>query len=278
MKNTLRILLKSPKFLFGFFTLLFMFLLINIVPMINHADPLTMVGMSFDPPSKQYILGTDNFGRDMFLELMYGIKTSIKVGLVAGCIATVIGLTVGLLCGYLGGIVDDILTAATNMLLVIPSIIILILISVSFNSRTSMTTAMIIGFTAWPWTARSVRAQASSLRNRDHVNLAKISGHSTPRIIIYEIMPYIMSYVFMAFILQTATGILSEATISMLGLGPYNTISLGIMMNWALQFEAQFNGSWWAYIPPALAIALTTFSLFLINTGMDEIFNPKIRS
>jgi peptide/nickel transport system permease protein len=278
MKNTIRILIKSPKFLVGFFILLTMLLIVNIVPMINNADPLVTVGMSFDSPTKEFILGTDNFGRDMFLELMYGIKTSIFVGLMAGGIATSIGLVIGLLCGYLGGIVDDLLTTITNVMMVIPSFIILILISVSLNSRTSLTTALIIGLTAWPWTARSVRAQTTSLRNRDHVNLAKISGNSTSRIILFEIVPYIMSYVFMAFILQTATGIMAEATISMLGLGPFNTISLGVMLNWAMQFGAQFNGSWWAYIPPAVSIALVTFSLFLINTGMDEIFNPKIRS
>ncbi|WP_232313030.1 ABC transporter permease [Paenibacillus sp. P22] len=200
------------------------------------------------------------------------------VGLVAGVFATIIGLAIGLLCGYAGGFLDNILTAVTNMFIVIPSFIILILISVSINSRSSLLVALIIGLTSWPWTARAVRAQTSSLRNRDHVNLAKISGHSTPKIIVFEILPYIASYVVMAFILQVASGILSEASISMLGLGPYNTISLGIIMNWALVFEAPVAGAWWAFIPAAFSIAVITFSLYMINTGMDEIFNPKIRS
>jgi peptide/nickel transport system permease protein len=278
MNPSVRILLKSPKFLSGAITTLLMLALVLIYPAINTKDPLEMMAMAFQPPDSTLILGSDNFGRDLFLELVYGIRTSIWVGLIAGVCATVIGMVIGLACGYIGGLVDNLLTAITNMFIVIPSFIILILISVSINSRSSMVVAIIIGVTSWPWTARAVRAQTTSLRNRDHVNIAKISGHSTAKIIVYEILPYIASYVVMAFILQVASGILSEASISMLGLGPFNTISLGIIMNWALVFEAPVAGAWWAFIPAAFAIAVITFSLYMMNTGMDEIFNPKIRS
>jgi len=278
MNSSVQILIRSPKFLIGAITFLLMLAFVTIYPLINTNDPTEMVALAFQPPSAELLLGSDNFGRDLFLELVYGIKTSIFVGLVAGLSATIIGLIIGLSAGYIGGIVDDFLTAVTNIFIVIPSFIVLILISVSIDSRSTLITAIVIGITSWPWTARAVRAQTSSLRNRDHVNIAKISGHSTPRIILFEILPYIMSYVVMAFVLQTASGILSEASISMLGLGPYNTISLGIIMNWALIFEAPVSGAWWAFIPAAVAIAIITFSLYLMNTGMDEIFNPKIRS
>lgn len=278
MTHSVRILLKSPKFMIGAITTLLMFLFVLIYPLINKNDPFEMKALAFQPPSAELWLGSDNFGRDLFLELVYGIRTSVEIGLVAGLCATAIGLIIGLASGYIGGWIDNFLTAITNMFIVIPSFIILILISVSLDSRSSLIVALIIGLTSWPWTARAVRAQTVSLRNRDHVNLAKISGHSTTRIIIFEILPYIASYVVMAFILQVASGILAEASISMLGLGPYNTITLGIMMNWALVFEAPVSGAWWAFIPAALTIAVITFALFLMNTGMDEIFNPKIRS
>jgi len=278
MTHTVRILMKSPKFVIGAAAIIVMLALVMIYPLVNRHDPLEMVALAFQPPGNGYILGSDNFGRDIFLELMYGIKTSIKVGLIAGVCATVIGLVIGLASGYIGGLWDNLLTSVTNIFIVIPSFIILILVSVSINSRSSLVTALIIGLTSWPWTARAVRAQTTSLRNRDHVNIAKISGHSTPRIIFFEILPYIASYVVMAFVLQTASGILSEASISMLGLGPYNTISLGILLNWALVFEAPVAGAWWAFIPAAFSIAVITFSLYMMNTGMDEIFNPKIRS
>ncbi|MCT1400166.1 ABC transporter permease [Paenibacillus sp. p3-SID867] len=278
MNSSFRILIKSPKFMFGACMLLAMIGMVLIYPLFNRNDPLDMIALAYQPPDSKLLLGSDNFGRDLFLELIYGIRTSLQVGLIAGVFATVIGLVIGLASGYIGGMIDNLLTAITNIFIVIPSFVILILISVSIDSRSSFVTAVIIGITSWPWTARAVRAQTSSLRNRDHVNIAKISGYSTPRIIISEILPYIASYVVMAFVLQTASGILSEASISMLGLGPYNTISLGIIMNWALVFEAPVAGAWWAFIPAAISIAIITFSLYMMNTGMDEIFNPKIRS
>ena len=237
-----------------------------------------MVNLAFQPPQQGTLLGTDNFGRNVMLELAYGTRTSLQVGFTAGVVATLLGLVVGLISGYRGGIIDNLLTTFTNMFIVIPSFIILILVSVSMNNRNVILTSMVIGLTCWPWTARAVRAQTSSLRNRDHVNIARITGFSTPRIIIAEILPYIMSYVVMAFIIQLASGILAEASISMLGLGPLNTVSLGVMLNWALMFEAPVSGAWWAFLPPAAIIGAITFSLYLMNLGMDEIFNPKIRS
>jgi peptide/nickel transport system permease protein len=229
-------------------------------------------------PIELHILGTDNFGRDVMAQLVAGTKTSLIIGLVAGTIATLIGLTVGLLAGYMGGQVDNLLSSITNIFIVIPSFVILILVAVSVSSRGFLTTGVIIGITSWPWTARSVRAQTTSLRNRDHVNLSKLSGHSMPRIIARDILPYIASYVVMAFILQVASGILSEAAISMLGLGPRNVATLGLMMHWAGNFNAIFNGNWWAFFPMVIMISLVTFSLNLMNSGLDQIFNPQIRS
>jgi len=278
MRNTMRILLKSPKFMFGFTLLVLVMGFVFIYPLFNRADPFEMVASGFDPPSSEHILGSDNFGRDVFLELAHGAQASLYVGLVAGVFATLIGLIIGLFAGYVGGMIDNVLTAINNMFIVIPPLVILILISIGLNNRSSLIVGLIIGFTAWPWTARAVRAQTASLRLRDHVNIAKISGYSTMRIILNDILPYLASYAFMAFILQTATGILEEASISMLGLGPYNTISLGTMLNWAMMFEAMGTGAWWAFIPPAIIIGIFTFSLYIINSGMDEVFNPKIRS
>ena len=226
-------------------------------------------------------LGTDNFGRDMLKELLAATGTSLRIGLIAGCIATFLGLLLGLLAGYLGGLVDDILMFIANVFTVIPGFVLLILIyySVGQGARGTTTCAIIIGLTSWVWTARSVRSQVISLRNRDHVNLSKLSGHSLFRIILTDILPYIASYVVMAFILQISSAILSEAQLSLLGLGPKTTEvpTLGLMMNWAMLYSAHLNGSWWAYFPVVLIIALVSFSLNLMNTGLDQVFNPALR-
>ncbi|GHV37051.1 hypothetical protein AGMMS49546_03720 [Spirochaetia bacterium] len=312
-----KIAFKSGKFRLGFVTIAVILLLIILYPLFNHTDPLKMDGGMFERPNLHeylggkkevkaeeavsganddllaqfgltvvkkeapkslHILGTDNFGRDVFAELVAGTRTSLLIGLLAGIIATLIGLSIGLIAGYMGGQVDNILTTITNIFIVIPSFVILVLVSVSLKSRSFVTTALVIGITAWPWTARSVRAQTTSLRNRDHVNLSKLSGHSMPRIILKDILPYVASYVMMAFILQVASGILAEASLSMLGLGPQNVASLGLMMHWAMDFSALPTGAWWAFLPVVLMVALISFSLNLINSGLDQVFNPQIRS
>jgi peptide/nickel transport system permease protein len=226
-------------------------------------------------------LGTDNFGRDILTELVKATEVSLEIGLIAGTIATLIGLSLGLLGGYIGGVVDDIVMFITNLFTVIPSLVLLMLISYSIGQekRGAVTIAIVIGFTSWVWTTRAVRSQVISLRNRDHVNLSKLSGHSVIHIIINDILPYIASYVVMAFILQISLAILAEASLSIIGLGPKTSVvpTLGLMMNWALIYQAEILGKWWAYLPVLITIALITFSMNLMNTGLDQVFNPELR-
>ena len=158
-------------------------------------------------------------------------------------------------------------------------LLILISFSIGQEQRGAVTIAVVIGFTSWVWTARAVRAQVISLRNRDHVNLSKLSGHSIVHIILTDILPYIASYVVMALILQISSAILAEAGLSILGLGPRTTEvpTLGLMMNWAMIYQAHILGKWWAYFPVIVTIALITFSMNLMNTGLDQVFNPALR-
>jgi peptide/nickel transport system permease protein len=233
------------------------------------------------PNVRLLVLGTDNFGRDVLVELISATKTSLLIGFVAGSIATSIGLILGLVAGYIGGLVDDVVMFFTNIFTVIPTIVLLILISYSIGQqqRGAVTIAVVIGLTSWVWTARAVRAQVISLRNRDHVNLSKLSGHPIARIIFTDILPYIASYVFMALILQISAGILLEAGLSIIGLGPRTTEvpTLGLMMNWAMIYQAHILGKWWAYLPVIITIALISFSLNLMNTGLDQVYNPSLR-
>ncbi|HEX3052127.1 MAG TPA: ABC transporter permease subunit [Aggregatilineaceae bacterium] len=226
-------------------------------------------------------LGTDNFGRDVLTELVKAISVSLTVGFVAGIIATSIGLVLGLTSGYIGGFVDDLIVFITNLFTVIPTFVLAILISFSVGQeqRGAFAVAVIIGITSWVWTARAVRAQVVSLRNRDHVNLSKLSGHSIAHILLTDILPYLASYVVMALILQISSGILIEAQLSILGLGPRTTDvpTLGLMMQWGMIYQAHINGYWWAYFPVIVIIALISFSMNLMNTGLDQVFNPALR-
>jgi peptide/nickel transport system permease protein len=233
------------------------------------------------PNVRLLALGTDSFGRDVAPELVSATGTSLLIGLVAGLIATTIGMVMGLAAGYIGGVVDDVIMFFTNIFTVIPSFVLLILISYSIGQekRGPVVIAVVIGFTSWVWTARAVRSQVISLRNRDHVNLSKLSGHPIALIIFTDILPYIASYVFMALILQISSAILAEAGLSILGLGPKTTVTatLGLMMNWSLIYMAPSLGKWWAYMPVIVVIALISFSLNLMNTGLDQVYNPALR-
>jgi len=274
----LKRLLRSPSFVFGFTLFSGTLLLALLGPLLVTLDVERRVGLAYTAPFSGHWLGTDHMGIDMFSLLVAGLRASLYVGLIAGSVATLLGTVIGLYGGYKGGLVDDLLTSITNLFLVIPTLIVLILLSASLEEGRSLTLiALLIGCTTWTWTARAVRAQAASLRARDHVALARINGFGTAHIVLLHIMPYLLSYIFMVFILQTASGILAEASISLLGLGPYDSISLGKILNEAVQNEALTDGAWWAFAPATLLITVIAFSLYIINTSMESVFNPRLR-
>lgn len=277
MIRQLQLLFKSPWFMGG--SLMFIMLILSgfIYPIIHNADPEKVVSGPFVAPSKEFWLGTNNEGHDMLAVLFYGLRSSIFIGLVAATFATLIGTTIGIISGYKGGLTDSVLTMITNLFLVIPSILVLIIISNSLEKRSMWLVAAIIGATSWPWTARAVRAQSSSLRNREHVELAKLNGFDTASIIISQILPYIFSYVFMVFILQMATAIMQEAAVSMMGLGPYDTVTLGNIIDSAQKTEALIGDNWWVFLPATLLITLLQLSLYVVNTAMERVFNPKLQ-
>jgi peptide/nickel transport system permease protein len=272
-----RQLLTNGRFRFSLILLVLLVVFAILGPFIDSRNPLFAVGGRFDKPSAKVLLGTDVIGNDVFLQLMHGVGTSLKIGLIAGAVATFIGVLIGTLAGYLGGWIDEALMGATNVIITIPTIVILILLSVSLETRSLLSLGLIIGITSWPWTARAVRAQTASLRTREHVDVARLSGAKTLSIILWEILPYMFSYIFMAFILQLGSGILSEAALSLLGLGPTNTISLGKMLQFAIQGEAIRTGAYWAFLPPTVLLTVISFSLLMLQSSLDEVFNPKLR-
>ncbi|HEV2128024.1 MAG TPA: ABC transporter permease [Thermomicrobiales bacterium] len=240
-------------------------------------DPDQIVGGLYMDPSADAWLGTDNFGQDVFTQLIYGTRTSLIIGIIAGLVATFIGVVIGISAGFYGGIVEEALMGVTNVVITIPSIVVLILLSIAIDSRSIFAIAIIIGITSWPWTARAVRAQASSVRTREHVDLARLTGANTFSLMVFEVLPYMLSYIVMAFVLQLTSSILQEAALSMLGLGPSDSISLGVMLFWALLWESIRTGAWWAFVPPAIFLTLIAFALLLLQSSLDEVFNPRLR-
>ncbi len=271
-------LLKTPMFLIGTVIFFGTILVALLAPMLYPVDIVTRVGMPYMPPGKEHLLGTNHLGVDMLSLLITGLGSSLYVGFLAGIIATVTGTLLGIYAGFKGGWQDDVITLITNLFLVIPTFVVLILVSSSLKEGRSLALiALLIGATAWTWSARAVRAQAASLKSRDHIALARVNGDGTLRIVLLQLLPYLMSYVVMVFIMQTASGILSEAAISMIGLGPFDTVSLGTILNEAMRNEALSDGAWWAFIPPMILITIIVFALNFINTSLEGVFNPRLR-
>jgi peptide/nickel transport system permease protein len=269
-------LLRSTKFLVGIGILLF-FAILAIVLSSLTPNPKAMIDQPWLPPSNQRFMGTDLFGRDVFSLFAVGTSMSIRIGVLAGIVATLLGVIIGAVAGYRGGLTDETLMSITNIMLVIPTLALLIVIAAFLKIRNDLFLAFVIGVTSWPWTARSIRSQTLSLRSREFIDLPRISGLSELEIIVEDILPNMLSYVFMCFALQMANGILSETGLSMIGLGPTDIVSLGMILRWALLWETVRLGYWWVFVPPTIAITLLTTSLLLVNTAMDEVFNPRMR-
>ncbi|HMR66710.1 MAG TPA: ABC transporter permease [Anaerolineae bacterium] len=269
--------LRNNRLRVGLVVVLLFLVFTFVGPLLTDYAPNDYVGPSGQPPSTEYWFGTTTFGQDVFTQFVLGLESTFLVGIVGGGIGTLIGVLVGFTAGYRGGLVDEVLNTITNIVLVIPTLAILLIIAAYLEVRGVLTESIFIGLTAWPWAARAIRAQTFSLRSRDFVDLARLSGRSTGKIIFSEIAPNMMSYLFMTFILQFGGAILIAATLDFIGLGPTEGISLGLMMNNALLWSALQLGLWWWFVPPGLAITAIVGALYIMNVGLDEVFNPKLR-
>jgi|UniRef100_A0A7J3Z7A5 ABC-type dipeptide/oligopeptide/nickel transport systems, permease components len=272
-------LLRNKRFLVGLSLFIFVVCFSLIGSMIYARDPFDMSGPPEQPPSREYPLGTDRMGRDILAQIIWGTRYSLYVGVLTALIAMPIGIVIGAVAGVEGGIIDELLMSLTNIVLTIPSILLAILIAATLPSglRTYEMVAFVIGITSWPWLARAVRAQMLSLREREFVYLSKMAGRGNARIAFEDLLPNIATYVFMAFVLFVNGGILGEAGLSLIGVGPTRGITLGVVLYWAATMEALRRELWWWFIPAGIMIVLSTASLMIITTAVDEVFNPRLR-
>jgi peptide/nickel transport system permease protein len=275
--ETLYFAWRNGKLRVGLIILLIFIVLTFVGPLMTHYAPDEFVTSGAQPPSAANWLGTTTFGEDVFTQLVYGLRATFFVGIVGGGLGTLLGVLIGFIAGYKGGILDEALNMMTNVVLVIPTLAVLLIIAAYLRVRGILVESVFIGLTAWPWAARAVRAQTFSLRTRDFVDLARMTGMKPLKIIFTEIAPNMMSYLLLVFILQFGGAILTAATLDFIGLGPTNAISLGLMMNMALLWSALMLGTWWWFVPPGLVITIIVGALYVTNVGLDEVFNPKLR-
>jgi peptide/nickel transport system permease protein len=253
------------------------FILVGIFgPFFMHYDPEATSNLFIAHPSPEHWLGTTVVGQDIFSQLINGTRTSVFWGLGTGLLVTLLSMVVGLVGGYFGGWIDDALTLLTNVSLVLPALPLAIVLA-AYLPRGPFTISLVIIFTNWAWQARVLRAQTLSMRSREFVTAARSSGEHTWRIIFSEIFPNEIGLVVAGFVSTTIYVVLTWAALEFLGLGDGTIPSWGSILYWAQQAGALGGELWWWFIPPGACIALLGAGLSLINFGIDEIADPRLR-
>ena len=253
------------------------FILVAVIgPIIIRQNPFAYTKDLVQPPSSAHWLGTNQGGQDVFVQLIVGTRNSVMWAFITGLMVMVISIAVGLVAGYLGGIVDDALSVVTNVFLVVPAFP-LAVVAVEYFNRSSLTIAIVVALTNWPWGARVLRAQTLSMRSREFVTSSRAVGEKTWRIIFLEILPNEIAIVAASFITTTIQVLLAVAALEFLGFGENQTISWGTMLYDAQTGSALFQGAWWWFAPPGLCIALLGAGLALLNFGIDEVADPRLR-
>jgi peptide/nickel transport system permease protein len=207
-----------------------------------------------------------------------GTSASLIVGFVAAVIATLIAVAIGLLSAFLGGIWDEVLSTITNVFLVIPALPLVIVLAGYLHGAGEVAVSVVIAVTAWPWTARILRAQTLSIRRRDYVQAARVAGESTTRIIWFEIVPNEIPLIAAQFLITVLYAILIQAGLAFLGVGSVTAWSWGTMLYWAQNASAFASGAWYWFVPPGLCLAFLGTGLALMNFGVDEIAHPRLSS
>lgn len=277
MKNQL-LFLRNGKVITGLVILGFFTLLALVGPWLSPYDPNQVSDALLSPPSATHWLGTDHTGRDILSQIIVGARGVLVVGLVAGVSATVVGVLVGVTAGFIGGIGDESLSALSNMFLVIPQLPLIILIAAQLPSAGGLTVALVIGATGWAWGARVLRAQTLSLRKRDFVEAARANGERTWRLVLAEVMPNLTAVIASGFVGTVTFAVLSQVTLSFIGITPVSDWNWGTILFWAQNNLALQRGAWWWFVPAGACIALLGMALTLVNFGIDEIVNPRLRS
>jgi len=281
----LELLLKSWKFIFGSIVVGAVVILGVIGSMVTPEEATEIdtskVGFA-QPPSWEHLVGTTTFGQDVFAVLCRSIRNSLMVGVLGGGLGTLFAIFFGALGPYIGGLADEASNFVTNVTLVFPVLPLLLLLSFVLKERSLFLVGILIALTMWPWAARCIRSQVLSLKEREFINLARMSGMKGGTTVITEVLPNMLAYIIMVFVLLAGGAIIAEAGISAIGLGPsfFDSATLGNMINTVVSYPmsmGHWSYIWWWYVPPGVVLTVFLSAVFVMHAGMDEVFNPRLR-
>lgn len=277
-RDPLRPFLRNRKATFGALLLLGFAAVAILAPLISPGDPRDIVARRHLAPSAAHWFGTTGTGQDVFDQTVWGTRKSLTVGFAVGLLTTAIGILVGMTAGYFRGRVDDALALLTNIFLIIPSLPLLLVLAAFVGTGNQTYFILILSLTGWSWGARVLRSQTLSLREKDFVSAAEVSGEGRFRIIFQEILPNMSSIVVAGLFGSTIYAIGAVAALEFLGLGNPGVISWGNNLYWAGNNGALLTGAWWTVVPSGLCIALVAFALAMVNFAVDEVTNPRLRA
>jgi peptide/nickel transport system permease protein len=267
---------SNPKALAGAAIVAFFALLALVGPLLV-GDASAFVDVPHQPPSAAHWLGTTGQGQDVFAQTVVGARATLAVAFATGFLVVSIGAVIGGIAGYAGGRVDDGLSLLINVFLVMPGLPLMVIIA-AWLPAGPVTMLAVLVLTGWAWNARVLRAQTLSLRKRDFVAAARVSGESDLRIVVVEILPNMASLLASSFIGATIYAIGAQVGLEFLGLGDLSAVTWGTNLYWSSNDSALLTGSWWTFVPTGLSVALVGFGLVLLNFGLDEITNPRLAS
>ena len=250
------------------------------VPLIGPMyDPMTGIDPNIKlstGPSLTHWLGTDNVGRDILAQLLEGAKVAFVVGLSAAFFSIVIGTLVGMIAGYAGGLLDASLMRLADIIMVLPSLVILLILASLFGQFNIWIIVFIIAIMRWPAVSRVIRSQTLSLKHRPFIEASRVAGASHARIIFRHIMPNVLPLAFLYMTFRVTAAILVEAALSFLGFGDPSQVSWGMMLQWVWKSGHMFQAPYWL-IPPGLCISLLTLAFYMLGRAMDEVLDPRLR-
>ena len=276
--SSIRVIAVNKKIIVGLSIFLF-FIIAALFAPLKAPYNVMQIGM-FEknlPPSSSHPLGTDIYGRDIADQLIVGLRNSLLIGMLAGAAGTVIGLIFGLLAGYKGGLTDHIIRSVTDSFLVVPTWPLLILIAAYLRTLSITDMALIIAAFSWPWSTRTIRAQTLSWKEREFVKLAKVNNLSDFEIAFREILPNMLPYIGVIFGSSVTSAMATEAALELIGIGPTNISTLGRILQQSFYFGALARGMYWWFFPPVICLIAIFISLQLINMGLDEVYNPRLK-
>lgn len=270
--------LRNRKAVIGAALLLVFFAVALLAPVISPGDPNDIVARRHLAPSSDHWFGTTGAGQDVFDQTVWGSRQTLGVGIMVGILTTMFSALVGMTAGYFGGKIDDLLSLFTNVFLIIPTLPLLVVLVGFLGSGGSWYFIGVLTVTGWSWGARVLRSQALSLREKDFVSAAEVSGETRFRIIFGEIFPNMLSLAAANMFGTTIYAIGALSALQFLGLGNPSQISWGTNLYWAGNSGALLTGAWWTVIPSGISIALVAFAFALINYAVDEVTNPRLRA